>query len=261
MKTANPQDYEPPVDQLLKLGVPQLEEPRPEYRPLGISESDVPALIRMATDPYLLWGSSSELHGCAPIHAWRALGELRAEAAIHKLIGLFRFSDERGDDWLDEELPKVLGRIGPQALFSLRSFLVDDWHGPMARTLAANAIREIAVRHPEARDNCVVMLAQQLEKHAENGLALNAFLICDLLDLRATEAAGAMEAAFAAGHVGVLLNGDWEDVQIELGLLEERLTPPPTREEFWERMGVGSTDAPKPQKKKRGRRKRKKSRK
>lgn len=38
------------------------------------------------------------------------------------------------------------------------------------------------------------------------------------------EVAGVMEAAFAAGSVPVCIAGDWEDVQVELGLLPERVT-------------------------------------
>ena len=36
-----------------------------------------------------------------------------------------------------------------------------------------------------------------------------------------------MEQAFAADKVDISIQGDWEDVQIELGLLAERLTPQP----------------------------------
>jgi hypothetical protein len=34
-----------------------------------------------------------------------------------------------------------------------------------------------------------------------------------------------MEQAFVADRVDLSIMGDWEDVQIDLGLLEERLTP------------------------------------
>jgi hypothetical protein len=41
------------------------------------------------------------------------------------------------------------------------------------------------------------------------------------------ESAPVMEAAFAADRVDISINGDWEDVQVELGLLPERRTPKP----------------------------------
>jgi hypothetical protein len=40
------------------------------------------------------------------------------------------------------------------------------------------------------------------------------------------EAAPLMQAAFESGRADELIRSDWEDVQIDLGLLEERLTPP-----------------------------------
>jgi hypothetical protein len=128
--------------------------------------------------------------------------------------------------------------------------------------MASRAIREIGLRHPESRDNCVVVLAQQLEKHADNGREFNGFLISDLIDLKATEAADAMQAAFRAGCVEEFIAGDWEDVQVELGLLAERLTPPPTFEEYLARLGVTLTDdPPKPKNKNRGGMKRKRRKK
>jgi len=36
-----------------------------------------------------------------------------------------------------------------------------------------------------------------------------------------------MERVFASGRIDPSLNGDWEDVQVELGLLPKRLTPAP----------------------------------
>ena len=56
---------------------------------------------------------------------------------------------------------------------------------------------------------------------------LNAFLMSYLVDLKAVEAAPVMEKAFAADRVDISVQGDWEDVQIRLGLLDERLTPAP----------------------------------
>jgi hypothetical protein len=43
------------------------------------------------------------------------------------------------------------------------------------------------------------------------------------------EAASIMEAVFQSGRFDLRHQGDWEDVQIELGLLSERITPSPLR--------------------------------
>ena len=89
------------------------------------------------------------------------------------------------------------------------------------------ALVEIGKRHPEARDDCVTALTQGLESFASQDPGLNGFLISSLVDLKAVEAASLMENAYAAGSVDISIVGDWEDAQIELGLLDERQTPPP----------------------------------
>ena len=66
-----------------------------------------------------------------------------------------------------------------------------------------------------------------MEKYRENSRSLNGILVATLLDLNAVEAASMMEQAFAAKAVELAVAGDWEDVQIELGLKDERETPKP----------------------------------
>jgi len=53
---------------------------------------------------------------------------------------------------------------------------------------------------------------------------VNGFLIGNLLDLDAVEAASIIEAACDAHRVDLWINGDWEDVQVELGLKSSRAT-------------------------------------
>jgi hypothetical protein len=87
------------------------------------------------------------------------------------------------------------------------------------------------------RDDAVELLTHRLAQFETHDAELNAFLVWGLLDLRATEPAAmaAMEAAHAADAVDISLCGDWEDVQVELGLLAERRTPRP-------RYGLGAFD-------------------
>ena len=73
----------------------------------------------------------------------------------------------------------------------------------------------------------MAILSQQLEQFAQQEDNFNAFLVGYLIDLKGVEAAPIIEQAFAANKVDLLVQGDWEDVQIYLGLLNERITPPP----------------------------------
>jgi hypothetical protein len=152
----------------------------------------------------------------APLHAWRALGQLRAEAAIGPLLSLLDPLVE--NDWVTEELPAVLGLIGPAALPALAAYIADTAPDEDARISAITSVEKIGTRWPEARPACVALLVERLEQFAINEPEVNGFLVLALVKLQATEAAPLMEWAFAAKRVDPNVMGDWEDVQVELGL-------------------------------------------
>jgi hypothetical protein len=220
--TAN---YPPPIDKLLTLGDPRDETNWPDYLALGISAEHVPDLIRMTLDEELRWADSESKEVWANLHAWRALGQLRAQAAIEPLLQLLPRIDEDEDDWVDMELPKVYGMIGPAALPALVKFLANKSNGLYAHTAAASSIKEIAKWFPVSRADCVAAIARQMERFAENDPALNGFLLADLLDLGAVEAAPVIQRAFAAKRIDESIAGDWEDVQIEFKMKNERTAP------------------------------------
>ncbi len=108
--------YQPPVERLLTYGESDRITPNewPDYRELGIGPEHVSELIQMATDEALNEADPESPEVWAPLHAWRALGQLHAVEAVEPLLELFdRLED---DDWVHEELPAVFGLIGPRAL-------------------------------------------------------------------------------------------------------------------------------------------------
>ena len=218
--------YLPPVDRLLTLGKePALRRVWPDYRLLGLEPRHVPALARMATDPALHAAPERSPQVWAPVHAWRALAQLGAESAVAPLLALLE--REKDSAWVVDEVPAVLGMIGPAALPGATLLLFDESREERLRYTAARVIADVANEHPERRDEAVALLVKQLEDWPHQGPLLNAFLIAYLVELDAVDAAPLMEAAFAAGAVNLSVHGDWEDVQVDLGLLEERVTPPP----------------------------------
>lgn len=219
-------NYAGPVSQLLTLGECRVGRDWRDYGALGIGREQVPDLSRMVEDDELNEADWESPEAWAPVHAWRALGQLRAGAAVDALLGILWRTDD-GDDWVGEEVPVVLGMIGPVAVPKLAQYLDEPLHGRWPRLAAAHALAEIAQQHPAARDDCVAVLSGSLEGYATHHPALNAFLMSYLVDLKAVEAAPVMEEAFAADRVDISIQGDWEDVQILLGLLDERLTPAP----------------------------------
>jgi hypothetical protein len=217
--------YRPPVEQLLRRGQTSLRATGTDYAALGLGREHVAELIRMATDEELHGGPPGSPVVWAPVHAWWALAQLRAEEAIVPLLALLRRVDDENDDYVSEDLPRVLGEIGPAAVAPAAEYLANPEHGEWARVAAAKTLRFIGEKHPAAQAECVARLTAQLEKFAEQSETLNAFLISPLLDLRAIEAAPLMERAFAAERVDEMVAGDWEDIQIELGLKTKRGHP------------------------------------
>lgn len=217
--------YLPPVDRLLKLGAePARRRTWPDYRTLGLEPRHVPALVSMATDPALHAAAEWDTAGWATVHAWRALGQLEAEEAAGPLLALLEREMENA--WVHDEVPGVLGMIGPAALPGATLLLFDEGRGEELRLAAAGVIANVALEHPDRHDEAAAILATQLQDWPHQSRLLNAYLIADLAGLRHTDAAPLMEAAFAADAVDLEVMGDWEDVQVGMGLLEERITPP-----------------------------------
>ena len=219
MESDRTSSYTPPVEQLLTYGEERSYSPEnwPNYLELGLGPEQIPDLIRMATDDALNWADSDSLEVWAPIHAWRALGQLRAEAAVEPLLTLFEALDD--SDWVMEELPEVLAMIGPAALPALAAYIADVSHDVEARISAIPSVEKIGIRWPEARSASVALLMEQLERFSENEPEINGFLVLGLVELHATEAASLIERAFAARRVDPMVMGDWVDAQVELGLL------------------------------------------
>lgn len=212
-------DYAPPLDRLLTYGdCNKLPRQWANYvEELGLTAEHIPELIRMATDQELNYRDSDDIAVWAPIHALRSLGQLQAEVAIEPLINLFDRLDE-DEDWARETIYEVLGMIGESAISPLAAYLADPAHTTWNRISATSCFREIFEHHPETREACLAALTQQMERFNRNPSELNGFIVAALLDIEAVEAAPLMEKAFVARKVDIAVAGDWNNVQVELGL-------------------------------------------
>lgn len=179
----------------------------------------------MALDDDLNWNDPGSTEVWSPVHAWRALGQLRAAAAITPLLRLLH--EQEDNDWASEELPIVFGMIGREAIPALSEYLANPKYGLYPRATAAHGLEEIARTDPTTRAECIAALSTPLEQLHNVDPELNGFIIINLTNLKAVEAASGMEQAFASQRVDESIPGDWEDVQIALGLLEQRITPAP----------------------------------
>jgi hypothetical protein len=172
-----PEPYHDPVAQLLTLGDVRGKTAWNNYTALGLTTEHVPELVRMALDKDLHWADSESAEVWVPMHAWRALGQLRAESSIEPLLQLLDRLDDEDDDWAQTDLPKAFGMIGPAAIPGLGSFITDAEHGEWARIAAGEGLVKIVKRFPESRDRVVAILTEQLRHPDEEDRTVNAYMV------------------------------------------------------------------------------------
>jgi len=227
--------YEPPVAELLHYGPCDGLHAKdwPNYvQELGLTAEHIPSLIDMAQDDdlWVLFADgydrkdefldadiTTEDALWAPIHAWRALGQLQAVKAVKPLVEVL---GQRDFDWCLEELPQVFGLMGAEALAPLDELLSTKINYNHKVTLASG-LGKIAKVFPDLRDRCVEVLTRQLSDFKQHHRTVNGSLIAQLLDLKAVESVPVMEAAYTANKVDEMFVGPWARAQIELGLKQE----------------------------------------
>jgi hypothetical protein len=123
------QDFHcPPLDRLFQLGEVEWgvewQGADPDYvGELGLTSEHVPALIDIARLQMDLDDFPDDDSGWAPVHAWRALAQLRAAEAVEPLLAMLTVLTETGDDYHQYDFPVVFGMIGPPAIPALAAYL------------------------------------------------------------------------------------------------------------------------------------------
>ena len=179
----------------------------------GLTVSDIPDLVSLSqgahsNQPLL---SDDEV----AIHACRALGQLGDAQATTALVQRL---DANGDDRLIENALVALSLLGPKGLDALKRFLVEPENSVWSRIEAAAGCRIFAQRNPPFREECVSFLSDALAEGTPQAAMLNGFIVFNLIELKATEAAEVISQAFQADCVDEDVSGRWPDVQIQLGL-------------------------------------------
>lgn len=211
--------YASPLDKLLTLGEANFRTSANwfDYLALGIGPEHIPDLLRMIDDEDLNDAESDSPEVWAPVHALRALGQLRDESAIQPLLQIL--ASHEGDDWIQEDIPRVFGLLGPVAISALAEYLADASQNMYARSYAATSLQVIAESYPEYRASSIEGITRTLERFQENEYELNAFIIDDLAELKAVDTLPLIEKAYKAGRVDESII-DLDYVLVLMGLKE-----------------------------------------
>jgi hypothetical protein len=196
-----------------------------EYSGIGVTDKDIQELISLATN-LELFESESETERWIPRHAWRILGELSAKDSIEPLIKKFDYYHEC--DWAYHELPRIIARIGgAESLDKISDHLLDKSRDDYSRFMAAQTIKEIIKNDPGTEEMCLDVIVNCLDESSAELDYFNGLLISILVDLRAISKIDDIRRAFNNDKVDNFVNGDIEDIEIELELRKDRETPPP----------------------------------
>jgi HEAT repeat protein len=196
--------------------------------PLGITVEMIPDLIDTILDEKY-YEEDDSIEGYPHLFAYIALGQLKTPAAIDGLIaGVTKWADSDWFEWFCEAMPDIFGSIGSIAIEPLIPILQDKTLNYDVRSSAIHYLHSITVTNPDERDRCVATISKELEQFDDNDPELNGYIVMALVaDFKAVETAPIIEAAYTADRVAMAFLGDWEDVQLEFGLITERTTPSP----------------------------------
>lgn len=216
-----PGSYPAPIDRLLQIGsIHEVPDARSQLTKLGLSEADIPGLVRLARDRTLNTTESDQAEVWAPIYAVLALAQFNVGEHAAELVPLFDLDSE----WFGEELPSILAQAGVPALEPLRRYVQDTTRWQYGRWNATAALAALAEQHTELRGQVVETLSTVLEDQ-RNDPETNGFLLSALLKLKAIEALPAIREAFERDAIDESIAGDWGDVLSALGQPIDRDDP------------------------------------
>lgn len=220
---------DPLLDRLRSLPPPlsPLEpfEDRLDYPSLGIGPEHTADLIRIACDWSLNTAPSEICDVWTPVHAWRALGELRVVEAVEPLLRLGEQLEHVDDYWFFEDVPAIFADMGPPAMPILTAYL--ERASREATSLVRAVILAITClgdEHPEEREASITALMSRLKRGRNNSPDLNGLLVSALLELQVEKAAPLIQQMYEEGSIDETFCGSLTDVLWEL---DSSLESPP----------------------------------
>ncbi len=132
----------------------------------------------------------------AAVHATYILGAMEDPATLVALLTALRWADAFDCDWVSEDLPSMLGRLGRVAFDPVRRVALDPSAGGGARSIALASLAALAFAEPDLGDE-VIRLAASLVGVEGEDLYLRQTAANVLVDLRAT---GQRELLLAFGR-------------------------------------------------------------
>lgn len=207
--------YSEAVMTLLTLGEEPAFRTWRDYRDLGLTQDDMPILLDIMVDPELHNADPEGVEIWAPLHAWRALAQMRIPSMIDPYLELL--DRELEYSWLGNDIVQIGVLLGPPIVPKLLAFLADSKRDIHSRISVVEPLEKIALKFVEVRRPISDAFLAQLRLYSEQHEGLNGFLITGLETLRVRKAIPLIAEVFAADKVEYL-TAAWESVAETFGL-------------------------------------------
>lgn len=190
-----------------------------------LTPDDLPILAIMVSSDKLYFAKEANKY-FVPFHAGCAISQLKVADSEVLLINQCYRRQMYDMDVLAEVLPFYLGNFGLAAIPNLQ-LAMDKSEDPFIRVIFSEALEAMAHQYPETRSQVIEVLAKNLENYDTLDEIDNAFLIHNLVELKAVEQLPLIKKAFDAEKVDWSYMGDYEEIEIAMGVKTERTTPKP----------------------------------
>ena len=194
-----------------------------DYLSLGVTQEHIPDLIRICTDLSLYDKDDSDPAAWAPVHAWRALGQLKAVDAAAPLTVLFH--QQADNEWVFRDIPQVYVLIGPKALPALKAYIDDPTHSEDGLSVAFECMSKIAQANPINREVIASIFEYRLREYEKQFPFINSCLILELCNMKSYTSWPVIREALQSGRIDYQICGNDIIIQIRLGLLRPDLFP------------------------------------
>ncbi|MDQ7062188.1 MAG: hypothetical protein Q9M43_14135 [Sulfurimonas sp.] len=219
-------EYSKNLQKLLKLGSDTLNgRNKLDYKKYNLSEDDIPELSKMAFDE-ALFNSKIQGQWSATYHALNALIQFKSMKDFSKLISIL--PDNRDNDYLNEIAIDSIRILEDASFEDVEDALLNKDYTSDAKMTLLNGLSDIAKKRQDFNKRIVEMVTKTVDKQ---GLcsASNGFAVMVLVDAGGLENIEKIREIFQTKDVDDFIVGDLEDIEINLGIMENRDTPKKTR--------------------------------
>jgi len=198
------------------------------YKPYGFESGDIEELLKLALDTsydeldFEEQEKESDRFFYATVHAVRVLAMLKATRAIEPLA-MHILEDELDDDhneFLNDNFLDLVESIGEEAIAPLEKLLFAYPSNALSLSLI-DGLEKILARDKSQWERVEAILVHYLNHNSYHYGGV-AFAISALIDFSQDKHIELIRDTFANKEVDLTWRGDLEDIEIELGLRQER---------------------------------------